>query len=155
MLVDKFADHLPLRRQQKRFRRDKILIPIANLCRMVQHSANLLKHVVDQMKKEMLAGTLIQTDETGIPILHGPKNKPKKGVLWVYTNAEHAVFEVTDSKEGRHSAKFLQGFEGVLLPDGASVFNASCLAEGVTRAGCWSHARRKFFDARERDPRAL
>ncbi len=84
VIVDKYADHLPLRRQIKRFKRDKIHIPISNLCRMIQHSAGLLKHVVNAMRLELLAGDFIQADETGLPILHGSKNKPKKGVLWIY-----------------------------------------------------------------------
>ena len=83
VIVDKYADHLPLRRQIKRFKRDKIHIPISNLCRMIQHSAGLLKHVVNAMRLELLASDFIQADETGLPILHGSKNKPKKGVLWI------------------------------------------------------------------------
>jgi hypothetical protein len=140
VLVDKFADHLPLRRQIKRFKRDGVHIPISNLCRMVQKSADLLKHVVKIMYQELLAGDFIQGDETGIPILHGRKNVPKKGVLWVYTNGDHAVFSVTRDKNGVRPETFLQGryyskpvdrFKGVFLPDGASVFNTACAIEDV------------------------
>ena len=164
VLVDKFADHLPLRRQIKRFKRDGVHIPISNLCRMVQKSADLLKHVVKIMYQELLAGDFIQGDETGIPILHGRKNVPKKGVLWVYTNGDHAVFSVTRDKNGVRPETFLQGryyskpvdrFKGVFLPDGASVFNTACAIEDVIRAGCWFHARRKFFEARNDDPRGM
>ena len=43
----------------------------------------------------------------------------------------------------------------MFLPDGASTYNAACEPDGVERAGCWAHARRKFFDAREANPRAF
>ena len=63
VLVDKFADHLTLRRQQKRLKRDGLHIPISNLCRIVQHSAGLLKHVVHVMQQELLKGPFLQGAE--------------------------------------------------------------------------------------------
>ena len=37
----------------------------------------------------------------------------------------------------------------MFLPDGASTYNEACRPETIARAGCWDHARRKFFDSRE------
>ena len=149
VLVDKYADNIPLRRQAKRLKREKIDVPIANLCRIVTGSADLLKHVVKWMADDLRSGPFLQGDGTGFPILDGPKNDRIAGALWVYTDGVQAVFEATKTHEGRHAAAFLDGFEGVFLPDGASTYNEATRSDAVVRAGCWAHARRKFFDARD------
>jgi transposase len=148
VLVDKYADNIPLRRQVTRLKREQIDVPIANLCRVVTGSADLLKHVVGVMADELRRGPFLQGDGTGLPILDGPNNDRVSGALWVYTDGDQAVFEATKTHEGRHAAAFLEGFQGVFLPDGASTYNEATRAESIVRAGCWAHARRKFFEAR-------
>ena len=148
VLVDKYADNIPLRRQVKRLKRERLDVPIASLCRLVTASADLLQHVVGVMANELRAGGFLQGDGTGLPILDGSRNQRVAGALWVYTDGDQAVFEATKTHEGKHAAAFLEGFTGVFLPDGASTYNAATRSEDVVRAGCWAHARRKFFDAR-------
>lgn len=155
VLVDKYADNIPLRRQVKRFKREGVDVPIASLCRLVTASAELLKHVVTVIADELRDGPFLQGDDTGLPILDGPHNDRINGALWVYTDGDQAVFEASKTHEGRHAAIFLDGFEGVFLPDGASTYNEACRPEGIARAGCWAHARRKFFDARHTHPGAF
>lgn len=155
VLVDKYADNIPLRRQVKRFEREGLEVAIASLCRIAIGSAELLKHVVAVIADELRQGAFLQGDGTGLPILDGPRNDRIAGALWVYTDGEQAVFEASRTHEGRHAAAFLHGFEGVFLPDGASTYNEACRPETIARAGCWAHARRKFFDARHGHPRAF
>ena len=148
VLIDKYADNIPLRRQVTRFKREGLDVPIANLCRIVKGSADLFKHVVGVIADDLRSGSFLQGDGTGMPILDGPHNTPVSGALWVYTDGDQAVFEASKTHEGRHAAAFLKGFEGVFLPDGASTYNEATRSEAIARAGCWAHARRKFFDAR-------
>lgn len=155
VLVDKYADNIPLRRQVKRFKREGVDVPIASLCRIVIGSAELLKHIVAIIADELRAGGFLQGDGTGMPILDGPYNDRINGALWVYTDGDQAVFEASKTHEGVHAATFLDGFEGVFLPDGASTYNEACRPDTIARAGCWAHARRKFFDARTAHPGAF
>lgn len=155
VLVDKYADNIPLRRQAKRFAREGLHVPIANLCRIVKASSELFKHVVGVVADDLRAGSFLQGDGTGLPILDGSHNQRVNGALWVYTDGEQAVFEATKTHEGRHAAAFLKGFEGVFLPDGASTYNEATRSAAIARAGCWAHARRKFFDARDHHPAAF
>ncbi len=148
VIVDKYADNIPLRRQVTRFKREGIHVPVASLCRVVKAAAELLKHVVRVMANELVAGDFLQGDGTGLPILDGTQNTRISGALWVYTDGDQAVFEATKTHEGRHAAAFLDGFTGVFLPDGASTYNEATRPDAIARAGCWAHARRKFFDAR-------
>jgi len=46
-------------------------------------------------------------------------------------------------------ANFLGKWTGTLLVDGCPSYNPICAANGITRAGCWVHARRYFREALE------
>jgi transposase len=153
VITDKFADHLPLTRQAKRFKREAgVEIAVSTMCGWLRQSAALLGHVVDAMADDLRAGPFIQSDATGMPILDGAKNQPRRGHLWSYSDGEQVLFKATmDGKQAR-PADFLAGFSGTLLTDGAGAYNLVAKDEGVTRAGCWAHARRKFFEARDEAP---
>jgi transposase len=152
IITDKFADHLPLNRQSKRFARAGLNIGTSTMCGWLKSTSALLGHVVNVMRDELVAGDFVQSDGTGLPVLEGNKNQPHRACLWSYADEERVVFEVTRTYEQDHPAKFLAGFKGVLLADGASNYNLIASADGVKRAGCWAHARRKFFEAREANP---
>lgn len=46
---------------------------------------------------------------------------------------------------------FLQKYRGVLQTDAYGAYD-SVIGEGLIHAGCWSHVRRKFYDAHQLDP---
>ena len=150
-IADKYADNLPHHRQVKRFARKGVNIGTSTLSRNSIAAAELLVHVVDADRARLLSSPWLQGDATGLPIVIGDQGRAQRGALWVYTNGEAAVFEVTLSQHGEHPARFLHGFEGVWLSDGASAYNAASAQPGVVRAGCLSHARRKLFEARHDD----
>lgn len=153
IITDKYADHIPLHRQVKRFARESgVDLSVSTLCGWLRGSADLLQYVVRAMAQELRAGPFLQSDATGLPILVGPKNRPQRGHLWSYTDGVQVVFEATPDGRQAHPAQLLEGFEGTLLTDGASAYNAAAAADGVVRAGCWAHVRRKFFEARREDP---
>jgi transposase len=153
VLVDKFADHIPLHRQVKRFGREGFVISLSTLCDWVLASADLLKPLLKVMKETMLVSTWIQTDSTGMVVLDGDTSRYQRGHLWVYANGTHAVFEYTADGKGKRVEDWLSGYKGIILADGASVFNLVTRTEDLPRAGCWSHARRYIFEARNQDPR--
>lgn len=49
-------------------------------------------------------------------------------------------------------ARLLDGFQGVLQTDGYAGYNQVCRTNGITRIGCWDHARRKFIEASKTAP---
>ena len=55
-----------------------------------------------------------------------------------------------DSRSGDCVARHLDGYRGILQVDGYAAYNRLGKDRGtndaMTLAGCWSHARRKFFD---------
>lgn len=78
---------------------------------------------------------------------------PQDQCAWastVVTDQQHAWYGFSDTKEGVHPVRLLEGFEGsLLLADGGSEFNQAVRELGLERAGCWSHLRRYFFEARQ------
>ena len=149
VVVDKYADNIPLNRQSKRFERDGIKLGSSTLSRNVLAFATLATHLVDAMQKELIASPWLQGDATGLPILVGDLGQAHGGQLWVYSNGETAVFQASMTKHGAFPKAFLKGFSGTWLADGASNYNSVASLPGVERSGCWSHARRYVFEARD------
>ena len=152
IVVDKFADNIPLNRQSTRFEREGLSLSVSSLCDTVRGVATLLERIVSAMKVEQLAGTVLQADDTGLPVLDGEAGKTVPGRLWVYVDDRNVVYDFTATKHGKGPAAYLKGFKGILLADGGSEFNEAVRAAGLTRAGCWSHARRYFHDALDSSP---
>ena len=152
VVVDKFADHIPLNRQVTRFEREGLDLSLSTACDLVRATGDLVALLVERMTVEQLAESFVQGDDTGMPVLDGTRGKTGTGRLWVYASPRHVVYDFTATKAGAGPAAYLAGFKGVLLADGGSEFNEAARGAGITRAGCWSHARRYFFDAREQSP---
>lgn len=57
------------------------------------------------------------------------------------------IYDFCLSRGGEHARKMLQDFCGVLVTDDYSGYKALYAGGKVTEAGCWAHARRKFFEA--------
>lgn len=152
IVVDKFADNIPLNRQVARFEREGFDLSLSTVCDLVRSTAGLLAVLVRTMRAEQLAGSWLQADDTGLPVLDGTNGKAGSGRLWAYVNNRHVVYDYTPTKHGTGPAAYVADFKGVFLADGGSEFNEAVRRMGLVRAGCWSHARRYFFDAKEQSP---
>ena len=89
-----------------------------------------------------------------VPALLQPPSCPA-GRMWVYLgDAAHpyTVFDYTGDRTRTGPATWLAGYDQYLQADAFSAYDG-IYARGVIEVGCWAHARRKFFDARESDGR--
>jgi len=68
--------------------------------------------------------------------------------MWA-TNRIRFDFTLNRSREG--PKEFLKDYAEVLLADTYGSYNGVVAGNAITRAGCWSHARRKFVEA-EKSP---
>ena len=153
VVVDKYADHIPLDRQVRRFRREGVDLPLSTVCDWVQRAAQPASVLVRAMLAELTAGDWLQSDATGFKVLEGRRNKPHRGHLYTWASTDRVVYTYAREGTGDHPAQILANFQGTLVADGGSSFNQAASKPGVVRAGCWAHARRKFWDARDTDPR--
>jgi transposase len=87
--VCKFADGLPLYRQQKIFERLGIEMPRAVTAKWMVQAAQRCAGLIDLLKKEIRSGPLINIDESPLQVLNeaGRKNT-SKSYMWVYRGGQ-------------------------------------------------------------------
>jgi len=157
VLVSKYADHLPLHRQERIFRRQGLHLPRSTLCGFVQGSVVLLDRVVEAMWEDARANARwICIDATGVLVL--AKEQCRRNHFWVVVaERDHVLFRHTKTHDGLVPAGLLEGYRGYVLADASSVYHELYRREAaITEVGCWAHARRRAFDALSTDePRAL
>ena len=150
VLVAKFADHLPLYRQEAIFERAGYGITRSTLGAWVGACGVQLQPLVDALKQAILARTVLHADETPVAMLKPGNGKTHRAYLWAYgpgafEDMRAVVYDFTESRSGRHAQEFLGQWRGKLVCDDYSGYKA-LLAKGVVECGCLAHARRKFFD---------
>ena len=150
VLIAKFADHLPLYRQEGIFGRAGVAIPRSTLAQWVGSCGVQLQALVDAMKAEILKHRVLHADETPVQMLKPGEGKTHRAYLWAYApgafeDTKAVVYDFCESRAGEHARKFLGEWRGSLVCDDFSGYKA-LIACGVTEVGCLAHARRKFFD---------
>jgi transposase len=148
-VVNKYCDHSPLFRQSVALLRDAgIDISRATMCGWVMTIGEMLMPVVSAMRRELLAGSYIQADETPVDVqTHDGSGTNHQAYLWQYgTPGGMAVFDFRMSRKREGPLNFLGNFEGLLQTDGYAAYDRVG-GPMIVHAACWSHARRYFVDA--------
>ena len=150
ILLSKFADHLPLYRQQQQFARLGVNFPQSTLGDWVEKGAGWLQPLAREIKRELLAGDYVQVDETPVRVQDPDvKGKCATGYLWVLGKpGGDVVFEFYPGRGTEHAQKLLGDFKGYLQRDGYGVYGSLARDHaGLISVGCWAPARRKFVEA--------
>ncbi|HEY6037797.1 MAG TPA: IS66 family transposase [Kofleriaceae bacterium] len=167
---DKFCDGLPLHRQEDRFARLGARIDRGTMCRWLEELGMAVgATVVAAMRDDALAHAFcIATDATGVLVQPIPSadKQPRscqRGHYFVQlADRDHVFFEYTPKETSAAVGELFRGFSGYVQADAKSVYDAMFrppdqrpppeddgevdLAERH-EVGCWSHARRKFWEA--------
>ena len=143
VILSKYADHLPLYRQEKIFQRMGVDIPRNTLCDWVMKCSKLLTPVYELMKNDLLQANYIQADETPVKVI----KQQSKHYMWCYLSKSPdkpiIIYDYCQSRGGYNAQGFLKGFNNILHTDGYAGYNQiKCSKHSV----CWAHARRKFID---------
>ncbi len=152
--VSKYADHLPLYRQEGIFRRHGVELPRQTTCDWMAVSAGLLEPIWKLMHRLILLSKVIQTDDTPVTVLD-PVVGQFVGRLWVYLGDRqhpYTVYHFTEDRSGDGPQQMLKGYEGYLQADAYAGYDALFADGKIEEVGCWMHARRKFYEARTTDP---
>jgi transposase len=153
--VSKYADHLPLYRQEGIFRRFGVDLARSTMCSWMAVIAGLLAPIVKAMLKRVLLSDVVQTDDTPVKVQEHDGPGMKTGRLWVHIgdgNNRFIVYDYTPDRSRDGPERIFKGFEGYLQADAYSVYDALFKDGTIVEVGCWMHARRKFYDARTSDP---
>ena len=153
VLVAKYADHLPLYRQEAIYARAGAPIPRSTLAQWVGSCGVQLQPLVDALRQAVLKHSVIHADETPVQMLKPASQrdgKTHRAYLWAYSPGRHeqmkaVVYDFCESRAGKHAAIFLERWSGTLLVDDYAGYK-QLMGQKVQEAGCWAHARRKFFE---------
>jgi transposase len=153
ILVSKYADHVPLHRQEGIYRRHGLELPRSTLCDWVAQSAALLEPLVVAMKRQILTGPKLHTDDTPVPVRNGPRQQIRQGYLWVYIDPKkNVVFDYTPTRQRAGPMDFLGDYDGFIQADAYAGYDAVFAQGKATEVGCWAHTRRKFYEAKDTAP---
>jgi transposase len=153
IVTSKFADYLPLYRLEDVFQRQGFEISRATQSVWCGDVADLLEPLYQLMADRVRASHVVATDDTIMPMLS--VGKAANARMWVYVGDDahpYNVFHFTLDR-GRDGPKyFLKDYRQVLLADAYGGYNGVVAGNEITRAGCWSHTRRKIIEAEKAAP---
>ena len=147
--IQKYADHLPLYRQEAIFARHGITLARSTLAEWLGHVGLRLQPLVDALRARLLIADVLHADETPVPQLAPGTGKTKRAYLFAYRSPGPqpiVIFDYCPTRAGKYAADFLGSWRGALMVDDYGGYKA-LFAHGIIELGCWAHARRKFFDA--------
>jgi transposase len=152
IIVAKYCDALPLYRLEKILERYGGSITRTSLANWIIRLSETFMPLINLMKEHQLESDYLQADETRIQVLKEPgRSVTSDKWMWVIRGGPPGqpvvLFEYDASRSAEVPSRLLEGFSGTLQTDGYAGYNQVCRTNGITRIGCWDHARRKFKDA--------
>lgn len=153
VLVAKYADHLPLYRQERIFGRAGLELPRSTLAEWVGACGVQLQPLLDALRNTLLEHDVLHADETTVSMLAPGKKKTHKAYVWAYcttpfSDLKATVHDFAPSRAGEHARTFLGDWQGKLVCDDYAGYKAG-FGNGITEIGCMAPARRKFYDLHE------
>ena len=159
-IVSKYADHLPLYRQENISERQGVKIPRSTSCDWMAACAELLRPLYDLMVASVLQSAWLHTDDTPVKNLDHEPGETDKSRFWIYYGDRthpYNVFDFTINRKRDGPQTFLAKFHGYLHADAFTGYDALYLPspragkEPIKEVACNAHARRKFHDAKLSD----
>jgi transposase len=127
VIVGKFADHLPLHRQEKIFERHGVDISRKTMGGWMAQCADLLNPLYRSAKQVLFQSKVIGTDDTSVKVLDVKLPFARTGRIWpYYGDKEHPVilYDYTATRERAGPEKFLEGYRGYLQADAYGGYDA-------------------------------
>ncbi|KAA3636074.1 MAG: IS66 family transposase, partial [Armatimonadetes bacterium] len=108
--------------------------------------------VLRQMKRELLQEEVLHSDETPVTMRQEGGKGTLTGYAWEWRSLRaietpKVLLEFKTSRGRDGPIRFLEDWSGTLITDGYSGFDEVTRRNGIVRAGCWAHARRKVKKA--------
>lgn len=153
ILINKFVDHLPFYRQEKRFERIGIDISRQDMSNWTMAVAKVVEPLIDRFRELIRAGPFVQIDETPVQVLREPERKnTSKSYMWLARGGPPetpvTLYHYTPTRSAEYPRELLARFSGYMQADAYRVYQrleAECA--DIVRVGCFAHVRRKFHDA--------
>jgi transposase len=164
IITDKYSDGLPLYRQEERFAREGLKLDRGTMCRWIEDAGMTAGCVVLAAKADAFATAFcISTDATGIGIQPEPsptkaRQPCRRGHFFVMVaDRDHVLFEYVPRETSAAVRELFRGYSGYVQADAKNTYDVlfdkpdpALTGEDTEvchEVGCWSHARRRFYQA--------
>lgn len=157
ILFEKYGQHQPLNRQAERFAREGVPLSVSTLADQVGAACFALMPIFKLIEAHVFAAQRLHGDDTTVPVI--AKGKTDTGRLWNYVRDDRpfggadppaVVFRYSRDRRGEHPQAHLGTWSGILQADAFAGYNELYAADRsaglILEAGCFAHARRKFFE---------
>ena len=157
LLFEKYGQHQPLNRQAERFAREGVPLSVSTLADQVGAAAHALTPLYRRIEAHVLSAQRLHGDDTTVPVM--AKVKTDVARLWVYVRDDRpfagadppaALFHYSRDRRGEHPRTHLASWSGILQADAyggyGELYRDGRAPGPVLEAGCFAHARRKFFE---------
>jgi len=148
----KFADGLPFYRMEKILARYGIEYPRSTMCRQMIAVSRACQDLLDLMWEDARGSPVLHLDETTVQVLKEPERlASQKSYMWVtvgyHQKKKIVLFHYHQSRSKTVAEELTKDYQGYIQTDGYAAYNAVGERDGIAHAGCWGHARRKFFES--------
>jgi transposase len=150
--IMKYADGLPLYRQEKILARYGLRISRATLASWMIRLGELIVPLINLLHETQVSYDVLQMDETTVQVLkEDGRAAQTKSRMWVRRGGAPdkpvVLFNYEPTRSGEVAWRLLEDFKGILQSDGYSGYNAVGKRHDVVHVGCLAHARRGFDEA--------
>lgn len=155
VVVGKYADHLPLERQSEMYAREGVALSPSTLGEWVGVAADLLAPIRDAMAEDLLRSPKLHFDETTLRVMEPGRGETRRGSIAVYIGDDehpHVVYRFSPNESKSAVYEFLERYRGYVHADAAPGYDNLYKSKERIEVACWSHTRRKFFDATSTEP---
>jgi transposase len=166
ILAGKYMMGLPFYRLEEKLAYDGACIDRGTMCRYAEDAGATLGAIVLAARDEAFATSFcLSTDATGVsiqptPLDDGTRQPCRKGHFFVVlADRDHVFFEYQPKHTGAAVSEMFKGFSGYIQADAHAIYdalfrgpaspnpNGDASTGPPKEVGCWSHARRKFWEA--------
>lgn len=149
VVTDKVLNALPLRRQERIYKRMDAPLPMSTLSTLFHRTGALVHVLYEALEVHVKTSAHAAADETPLTVL-GDKGS-HQGWMWVFATTDALLFTYSATRGKSVPERVLGGSVGTLVVDGYTAYHSVTGDLGRKRGGCWSHARRGLYDALEHD----
>jgi transposase len=157
LAFQKYGLHQPLNSQRDRLESEGIPLSLSTLADQIGAVSVAVGPLFGIIEAHVLAAERLHGDDTTVPLL--AKYKTDIARMWDYVRDDRpfggpappaVVYYYSRNRKGEHPRAHLANYTGILQVDRYAGFNemfkAGWADRPMTRANCWAHSRRQFFE---------
>ena len=153
LAFQKYGLHQPLNSQRDRLEAEGIPISLSTLADQIGAISVVTRPLFLLLEAHVLGGDRLHADDTTLPLL--ARYKTDIARIWDYVRDDSpfgglsppgVVCYYSRNRKGEHPRGHLAGYGGILQVDRFAGFNEMFRQSTMTRANCWAHSRRQFFE---------